>query len=91
MARPLWFVELLKQGFPGRFLIARLTKMPVIGKVIDRWLFEGDDIIYLPKDQVIRVNKPVDVPEQMVLPSQVVGGTGFEPVTSAMSTQRSNH
>jgi ferredoxin len=72
MARPLWFVELLKQGFPGRFLIARLTKVPIIGSAIDRWLFEGDDIIYLPKDQLIRVNKPVDVPEQMVLPSQVV-------------------
>jgi len=72
MARPLWFVELLKLGFPGRFLIARLTKVPIIGRAIDHWLFEGDDIIYLPKDHVIRVNKPVDVPEQMVLPSQVV-------------------
>lgn len=72
MARPLWFVELLKQGFPGRFLIARLTKVPIIGRTIDHWLFEGDDIIYLPKDQVIQINKPVDVPEQMVLPSQVV-------------------
>ena len=72
MARPLWFVELIKKGFPGRFLIAKLTKVPIIGRAIDHWLFEGDDIVYLPKDQVIKINKPVDMPDQMVLPSQVV-------------------
>jgi len=72
MARPLWLVELLKFGFPSRFLIAKMTKVPIIGGFMDRWLFEGDDIIYLPRDQVIQVNKPIDVPEEMVLPSQVV-------------------
>lgn len=72
MARPLWFVELLKQCFPGRFLIARLTKVPAIGKVIDHWLFQEDDIIYLPKEEAIQVNKPINAPEHIVLPSQVV-------------------
>ena len=72
MGRPLWFVELLKKAFPGRFLAAKFTKLPFIGNVIDHWLFEGDDIIYLPKDRVIRLNMPVDMPDQVVLPSQVV-------------------
>jgi len=72
MARPLWVVGLLKFGFPGRFLIARLTKVPVIGRIMDRWLFQGDDIMYLPRDQVIQMNKPVEMPGEMVLPSQVV-------------------
>ena len=72
MGRPLWLVKLIKLSFPGRFLFAKLTKVPIIGKAIDRWFFEGDDIIYLPNDRVIRINKPVSVPDQMVLPSQVV-------------------
>ncbi len=72
MGRPLWFVELIKKGFPGRFLIARLTKVPIIGRIIDHWLFEGDHIIYLPRDRVVQINKTVDTSEQMVLPSQVV-------------------
>ena len=72
MARPIWFVELLKLSFPGRFLIAELTKLPIVGNSIDRWLFDGDDLMYLPKDQVIQINKQVTRPEETVLPSQIV-------------------
>lgn len=72
MARPLWFVNLVKKCFPGRFFLARLTKVPAIGRVIDHGLFEGDDIIYLPKDSVIQVNEPVAPPEEMVLPSRLL-------------------
>ncbi|MFX0065425.1 MAG: DUF362 domain-containing protein [Candidatus Hermodarchaeota archaeon] len=79
MVRPLWFIELLKKTFPQRFMIAKLTKVPIVGKIIDSMLFEGDDIIYLPKDdlvktsnQVIKINKAVNKPEEMVLPSQVL-------------------
>ncbi|MEM4736162.1 MAG: 4Fe-4S binding protein [Candidatus Thorarchaeota archaeon] len=76
MARPLWFVELLKKTFPRTRLIARMTRVPLIGAVIHRMLFQGDDIIYLPKDDVFRRSIPVgeslDVPVEMALPSQVV-------------------
>jgi len=65
-------VKLIKKGFPGRFLIAELTKVPIIGRILDHWLFEGDNIMYLPRDQVIQINKPVGMTEEMVLPSQVV-------------------
>jgi hypothetical protein len=47
-------VQLIKKTFPNRFLVARATKVPIIGRILDRWLFEGDDLLYLPKDQVIR-------------------------------------
>jgi Pyruvate/2-oxoacid:ferredoxin oxidoreductase delta subunit len=72
MSRPLWFVQLIKKTFPRRFLVARATKVPIIGRILDRWLFEGDDLIYLPKDQVIEINQSLDMPGEMVLPSQVV-------------------
>jgi ferredoxin len=72
MARPLWFVGLLKRSFAGRFLMARLTKALPIGRAVDRLLFAGDDIIYLPQDRVIPVNQSVELPAEMVLPSQVV-------------------
>jgi len=72
MGRPLWLVELIKKTFPRRFLVARLTKWPIIGGILDHWLFEGDDLIYLPRNQVIPINKSLDQPGSMVLPSQVV-------------------
>jgi ferredoxin len=80
MARPVWFVNLIKRAFPGRFRVARLTRVPVIGRAIDRGLFEGDDIIYLPRDDVfesavrhvIQVDQPIEVAGDVVLPSQVV-------------------
>jgi ferredoxin len=40
--------------------------------MIDYGLFEGDDIIYLPKDDVIQINEPITAPEEAVLPSQLL-------------------
>ena len=76
MARPLWFVELIKKTFPQVRGIAKLTNVPIIGKIIDKLLFEGDDIIYLPKDnvveQIIQIDRTLDQPTETVLPSQIV-------------------
>jgi len=60
MARPLWFVNLLKFTFPNIKLIAKLTRIPIIGKVFDLLLFEGDEIIYLTKDRIISINKEIE-------------------------------
>jgi ferredoxin len=68
-------VSLLKRTFPGRFAAARATHLPILGRLVDRWLFDGDDLIFLPKDQVVQtisINQAVDRPGEMVLPSQVV-------------------
>ena len=65
-------MNLIKRTFPGRFRLAQLTKTPVIGRAIDRMLFDGDDIIYLPKDNVIPVNRQLTGPESIAVPSQVV-------------------
>ena len=72
MARPVWFVELIKKAFPGRFLGAEITKAPLIGKLVERMLFWGDDLVYLPKDRTIQIHAAIQRPEDMVLPSQVV-------------------
>lgn len=72
MATPVWFVELIKKAFPNRFAVARLTKLPLIGRLMQHWLAEGDDLIYLTRDQVIPIHQALETPESMVLPSQVV-------------------
>jgi len=72
MTRPIWFVNLIKKAYPSRFRAAQLTRLPIIGHIIDYALFEGDDIIYLPRDNVIHVNQSVERLEDVVLPSQVV-------------------
>ena len=72
MARPLWFVKLLKKAFPNIKFIAKLTKIPILRKLFDFLLFKGDDIIYLPLDKVIAINKEIKEQSDIVLPSQVL-------------------
>lgn len=72
MALPNWFVELLKKSFTARYLFAKMTHAPVFGQVVDHILFEGDDLIYLPKDGLIKVDEPIGEAEDVVLPSEVV-------------------
>jgi Pyruvate/2-oxoacid:ferredoxin oxidoreductase delta subunit len=72
MSRPIWFVQLIKKAFPGRFLAARATHVPVVGSMVDRWLFRGDDLVYLPRDKSIKMERASGSMGEMVLPSQVV-------------------
>ncbi len=72
MAAPFWIKYLINKTFSQRFFWARLTNYPVIGKMVDYALFDGDDIFYLPKDKTIPVNEAVDTPEGMMAPSQIV-------------------
>jgi ferredoxin len=58
--------------FPNLKLIAKLTKVPIIGKLVDKLLFEGDDIIYLPQDKLVSVNQSIEKQANLVLPSQVL-------------------
>jgi ferredoxin len=63
---------MIKKAFPQRFIMARATRLPLLGSLIDRALFEGDDIIYLPKDRVVQVGEEVEEARSTVLPSRVV-------------------
>jgi ferredoxin len=72
LARSMLVIKLIMKAFPGRFLIAKMTRLPLIGGIIDGMLFEDDDIIYLPQDGVIDVNKSFGELVNMVMPSQVV-------------------
>ena len=72
MSRPIWMVKLIEIGFPLRFMLARLTRLPLLDRAFERWLFEKDDIIYVPKDRVVSVNQDLEPPGQTVLPSEVI-------------------
>ena len=75
MATPMWFVNLLKKSFGLRYLGAEMTKWPLIGRVMERALFNGhhngDALFYLPKDRVI-INEVIEDQENIVAPSEVV-------------------
>lgn len=75
MSRPTWFVELLKKIYPSRFFVAKATRLPIIGRLIDRWLFGGDGLIFLPQARSVRtvsIDRSIEQPDEMVLPSRVV-------------------
>ncbi len=72
MASPNWVRTLLKTTFPQRFFLARATNLPVLGRLMEKVMFDGDDVIYLPKDSVVEVNQSVDDPESVAVPSSVL-------------------
>ncbi|HUT28036.1 MAG TPA: 4Fe-4S binding protein [Methanomassiliicoccales archaeon] len=71
------YVRLIKRGFRFRFGLAKLTRLPLLGRMMDHAFFDGDDIFILPKERPTRTTEIiVDLPaperEDTVLPSAVV-------------------
>lgn len=74
MSGPYWMKTLINKTFSGRFFLSELTRYPHVGRMVDKLLFEGDDIFYLPKDRVIPIDEAVD-PEDIqstAVPSMVL-------------------
>ena len=68
--------RLIRSTFQQRFLVARLTQMPMAGKAIEFALFEKDEMIYLPRDDTVK-RKVIQLDQEVgaaniVLPSQVI-------------------
>ena len=72
MSTPVWFINFLKTVYPTRHSLAKLTRVPFVGNVVDHLLFRGDEMYVLPRDQTIQINEPLNQPESMIIPSQVV-------------------
>jgi len=72
---------LIRRVFDKRFFMARMTKWPLLGPLMEYAFFDKDDMMVLPKDEVtknavkpvteIRMNAMAE-PEEVVLPSKVV-------------------
>ncbi|MBN2153618.1 MAG: 4Fe-4S ferredoxin, partial [Candidatus Lokiarchaeota archaeon] len=67
-------VRLIKKTFKSRFSLARATaKHELFKRIVDRIMFKGDGIYYLPRDKAIAIEQSVDArPESMAVPSRVV-------------------
>jgi ferredoxin len=72
LARPVWFVNLIKKVFPQRFWLAKLTNLPLVGEIVDWGFFDGDELYYLPADRSLEINETISNPGDYVLPSQIV-------------------
>lgn len=74
MRKPPVFVFFLGKMFPYRFIIAKMTRVPFLKLWLDRMLFHQTNLTYLVKDSVveIQIEKSIQLPDNMVLPSQVV-------------------
>ena len=72
--RSLVYVPLIRGSFDRRFQLARLTRKGRIADLVGRLLFEGDDMVVLPRDGAVKRIIHLDVravPENIALPSQV--------------------
>jgi ferredoxin len=67
-----FFIGAIEKAFPIRFFLARLTRVPLIGHLLHYLFFQGDDIMYIPRDTVVTIGASIERPPDMVLPSTVV-------------------
>jgi len=72
MSSPVWFVNLIVKTFSQVFTLAKLSHLPGLGRMIEYALFENDDIMYLPKDQVIPVKASLRPNGEFMVPSRIV-------------------
>jgi ferredoxin len=72
--RPPWVITLLKKNFRYRFALAKASRIPGIGSLMSQMLFDSDDMVYLPKDNVVEfaVNQQIDPGTSTPLPSEIV-------------------
>lgn len=70
VSTPMWFVSLVRWSFPFRSLAAKATRLPLAGRLIEGMLFEGDDIMLMPR--TIAVSEEVEQRPQEVMPWQVL-------------------
>jgi ferredoxin len=70
------YVPIIKNSFHRRFQMARMTRRGRMGDIVGKVLFEGDDMVILPRDGSVRKKVlSVDIraePQNIVLPSSVV-------------------
>jgi hypothetical protein len=72
MAKPERTLKFIRMIFPRKPAHGKLTKLPGVAQWMERRFFQGDHLIALPRDNVIRIDRQVDDPGQTVLPTDLV-------------------
>ena len=63
---------MLRKSFPYRFLAARLTRLPLVGRLMEMALFKGDNLVVLPPRGLIEVREEVPCGEGRIPVPQAV-------------------
>jgi ferredoxin len=71
MSRPNWTLSFIRKAFIKDMKKMRATRLPGLGRAVEKLFFEGDHLICLPPDRSVTINRPLDEPEQTVLPSSL--------------------
>ena len=70
MASPYSVRTLIRRTFSQRFFLSRMTsRYPAFGRLVDSLLFDNDDLMILPRDRVIPINRQLSGGSDVVLPS----------------------
>lgn len=72
MSGPYAVRPLIQRTFGARFRLARASRHKLFGRIVERILFRGDDLLYLPRDQSVTVGRRLTGRRDTVLPSRVM-------------------
>jgi ferredoxin len=70
MSRPLVVVKMIRKGFPLKDVGARLTRLPLLGRFLEKALFDGDDIVFMPRRLVL--NEEIPSGDGEVVPRAII-------------------
>ncbi len=65
-------VVLSKRFMPKKFSPNKLLDIPFVQRGIKKVFLEGDDMLVLPRNEVIHVDESIDTPIEEVLPTKVI-------------------
>ncbi len=72
MSRPNWLLSFIKLTFPRNPKHGWVTRLPGLGRWIEKQFFDGDHLITLPRNTVVEVNRLLEEQEHVVLPTDLM-------------------
>lgn len=65
-------VQISKKIFPRKFYQFNPSKIPWVARKIENTLMDGDDMLVMPRNEVVQINKSLDAQAGDVLPTEVI-------------------
>lgn len=72
MSLQYWKVQISKKFLPKKFYHRNPAKIPFVAKKLQKALMEGDDMLIMPRNEIIEVDKPLSLPKEEVVPTKVL-------------------
>ena len=72
MSLQYWKVQIGKKFLPRKFYHTNPAKIPFVAKQIKKAFMDGDDMLIMPRNELIKVNQPLAPHQEEIVPTKVL-------------------